>query len=136
MTVRETVYQALSTDTELQALGGAAGVEVWNIEAIDNPERGKPFVVTAWSTTPRPVHSGARRRDLIVWAHDEGGDYSRIDAILERVRQILVGMIHQGGISQVDWEGASGDLYDDGFRTITRNSGFRVIGADGRELTA
>lgn len=135
MTTREAVYTLLSTDPQLQALA-PGGVEVWNVEAIDNPERGKPFIVTAWASTPRPVFTAARSRELTVWAHDEGGDYSRIDAILERVRQILVGIVHQGGISQVEWSGASGDLYDDGFRTITRNSGFRVIGADGRELTA
>jgi hypothetical protein len=131
VTVRETVFSILTTDEELQALG-ITEATVWSIEAADNPDRGKPFVVIAWSTVPRPQHTAARRRDLVVWAHDEGGDYSRIDAILERVRQLLVGTVHQGGITQVDWEGASGDLYDDGFRTITRNSGFRVIGADGR----
>lgn len=135
MTVRETVFTLLTTDSELTDLGITAD-SVWNIEALDNPDRRKPFVVTAWSTTPRPQHPGARRRDLLVWAHDEGADYTRIDAILERVRQILVGITDQGGITQVDWEGASSDLYDDGFRTITRNSGFRVIGADGREPTA
>ncbi len=131
-TARETVYAALTTDAELSS-EGITGDSVWGIESVDNPERGKPFLVLSWSTTPRPAFAAARRRDLLVWAHDEGGDYSRIDRILERVRQILVDLIDQGGVTQVDWEGASGDLYDDGFRTITRNSGFRVIGADGRE---
>lgn len=134
MTVRETVFTLLTTDAELQAEGIDVD-SVWNIEAVDNPDRGKPFLVTAWAEVPRPTHPAARRRNLLVWAHDEGGDYSRIDRILERVRQLLVGTVHQGGITQVDWEGASGDLYDTGFRTITRNTGFRVIGADGREQT-
>lgn len=134
MTARETVYALLTTDEQLINLGIHADT-VWNIEAVDNPERGKPFLVTAWGTTPRPPFQAARSRELTVWAHDEGADYLRIDAILERVRQLLEGLTDQGGITQVDWEGASGDLYDGGFRTITRNFGFRVIGADGRERT-
>jgi hypothetical protein len=132
VTAREAVYSLLTGDAELQSLG-ITEASVWNIESVDNPARVKPFVVTAWADVPRPTHPAARRRNLLVWAHDEGGDYSRIDSILERVRQLLTGVTHFGGITQVDWEGASGDLYDDGFHTITRNSGFRVIGADGRE---
>lgn len=132
MTIRETVYSLLATDTELQALD-PAGIEVHNVEAMDNPERRKPFLVTAWAEDP-PVFGRPGRRSLTVWAHDEPADYTRIDDMLERVRILLVGLIHEGGISQVMWEGASGDLYDDGFHTITRNSGFRVNSGNG-ELT-
>lgn len=132
MTMRETIYTLLTTDTELATLGIAIG-SVWNIEAVDNPDRGTPFVVTAWAEQPRTAGNGwatTHRRDVLIWAHDTGGDYSRIDRILERVRILLVDLIHEGGISQVDYSGASPDLYDDGFRTITRNYGFRVIGTD------
>lgn len=130
MTIRETVYTLLTTDDVLIAEGIGPG-EVWNIESVDNPERGKPFLVTAWAEQPRTTGWATRhRRDLAVWAHDEGGDYSRIDRLLERVHVLLVGTVHQGGISQVDYSGGSPDLYDDGFHTITRNYGFRIIGAD------
>lgn len=127
MTIRETIYSAITTDPQLQALK-IDSTSVWNIESVDNPARGKPFLVTAWADD-RNVWGRPGRRDLLVWAHDEGGDYARIDAILERVRILLVAMIHQGGVTLVEFTGGSPDLYDDGFRTITRNYGFRVIGS-------
>lgn len=127
MTIRETIYSAIQNDAELQAI--APGVEVWNIEAVDNPERQKPFLVTAWADD-RGRFGRPGRRDLLVWAHDDGGDYSLIDRMLERVRKLLVAMIHQEGVTLVEYTGSSPDLYDIGFRTITRNYGFRVIGAD------
>lgn len=124
MTMRETVYALLSTDSELIALG-INDTTVYNIEAPDNPDRQTPFIVTAWAnSSPRAAIRGPR--DMLVWAHDHGGDYTRIDAILSRVQELLVAIVHQGGISQIAWTGDSSDLYDDGFRTITRNSGFRV----------
>jgi hypothetical protein len=105
--------------------------DIGSIEAVDNPERHKPFLVIAWAEQPLTASwSIRRRRDLLVWAHDDSADYGRIDRILSRVHDLLVGTIHQGGISQVRYTGASGDLYDDGFHTITRNYGFRVIGTD------
>ena len=126
MTARETIYALLSTDLELADLGIAED-DIYNIEAVDNPERGKPFLVTAWADGP-PVFGGRGRRDLLVWVHDDSADYARIDAVLERVRTLLVGIVHEGAISQVAFTGGSPDLYDDGFRTITRNYGFRVNG--------
>lgn len=135
MTIREDLYGFLALD-----VAGGAGTlgedltvdDIWNIEAVDNPDRQKPFLVIAWADQPPGPGSWAtrHRRDLLVWAHDDSEDYLRIDRILERVRTLLEGITHQGGISQVMYSGASPDLYDDGFRTITRNYGFRVIGAD------
>lgn len=137
MTRRETVYAILAEDVVLDEPGtlmaeGLQTDDVWNIEAIDNPERRKPFLVIAWAENPTATASWsrARRRDLLVWAHDDSADYLRIDRILERVKSLLVGTVHRGGVSQVLFQGGSADLYDDGFRTITRNYGFRVIGTD------
>lgn len=126
MTLREGVYSLLSTDELLEAEGITAD-DIWNIEAVDNPERQKPFIVTAWADD-RVTFGGRGSRELLVWAHDDSADYSRIDRILERVRILLVGIVHEQGISQVAFTGGSPDLYDDGFRTITRNYGFRVNG--------
>lgn len=136
MTIREDVYTVLSVDAETGILSteGLTPDDIWNIESVDNPERRKPFLVTAWADNPTPganaSWSTGRRRDLLVWAHDEGADYARIDRLLDRVKELLMALVHQGGISQVMFTGGSGDLYDDGFHTITRNYGFRVIGTD------
>lgn len=128
MTIREQVYATLTNDAQLQA-DGIGPDTVWNIEAPDNPDRGKPFVVTAWAESP-PVFGRRHRRELLVWAHDDSADYARIDRILNRVQELLVALVHEGGVTVVDFTGGSPDLYDDGFHTITRNYGFRVIGAD------
>lgn len=134
MTARTTVYATLTQDGPDEGTLLDLGItddDVWNIEAVDNPERRKPFLVTAWADQPRTGWGASRSRDLLVWAHDDSADYERIDAILERVKKLLLDIVHQGGVSQVMFTGGSGDLYDDGFRTITRNYGFRVIGGSG-----
>lgn len=69
-----------------------------------------------------------------IWVHDRGGDYGRIDAALERIYGTLDGAEHvqeQDGsaeLIQATWNSTSGDLYDPGFRTITKNSSYRLVG--------
>lgn len=71
-------------------------------------------------------------QSLAIWAHDERGDYSRIDEILERSRTILVEAEHVLGedaviLTSADYMASSDDLWDDGYRTITRYSTFRTL---------
>lgn len=76
------------------------------------------------------------RRDLQVWAHDEPGDYSVIDDLLNRVRIVLTAVeayqVTDGKwISCITWQGDSEDLYDDGPGTIVRNGSYIVTGSGG-----
>lgn len=76
------------------------------------------------------------RRELTVWAHDRSGDYSIIDALLNRCRVVLGAiashsMIDGNWITCIEWTGDSEDGYDDGPGTITRNSTYIIIGSGG-----
>jgi hypothetical protein len=65
--------------------------------------------------------------------HDEPGDYTRIDEILYRVKSLLPTLDGQsnglGHVVSIEWTGDSEDLADDGHGTITRNTGFSLVGS-------
>lgn len=129
---RAAVYALLVGDTELSALGIDAGV-VYSHHGTDDPPR-KPFVILRWEETlPKwGLRNTPGKQVLTVWAHDQSGSYARINLILRRVREILSGSFHITGsdgwvLTQADWRGDSADLWDDGFRTITRNSAYDIV---------
>jgi hypothetical protein len=70
----------------------------------------------------------------VIWIHDRGADYSKIDAGLSAVSGTLDGaeqVSEQDGSAELiraEWTSTSGDLFDPGFRTITKNSSYRLIG--------
>lgn len=91
-----------------------------------------PFIVHRWGTIVKGI--GASKRQYVdIWAHDRNRDYVRIDAIMKRVETLFnaVGAedAAEGWITQIDWQGSSSDLRDDGYDTVTRNSTFLVIGS-------
>lgn len=131
MGARESVYGLLTGDSILSARLAipaplAPSDVIFSGNAIDSPES-KPFVVLRWEERTR-TFDGIGARILTIWAHDLSGDYTRVDSILKRIRDLFYAVEHLGPVSQIFWDGDSGDLYDTGFETITRNSGFRVIG--------
>lgn len=91
-----------------------------------------PFAVLVFGTTS-PGMGRVRRRTVTVWIHDEPGDYTRIDRILEGVSGTLDGAEHVTNgdgteLMSASWQATSGDLVDGGFRTITRNATYTLIG--------
>jgi hypothetical protein len=65
-----------------------------------------------------------------VWAHDEPGDYGRIDQILRAVEEELLGPISLENGVRCRLDARSADLADDSFGTITRNSAFTIVGKE------
>jgi hypothetical protein len=65
--------------------------------------------------------------------HDQPGDYTKIDAIIYRLRSLIPSLVPsrdtQGWLQGVVWEGDSEDLTDDGHRTIARNTSFTLVGS-------
>jgi len=129
---RAAVYSLLVGDTELSALGITAST-IFASNAVDTVTA-SPFLVLRWEEqTARWGIANQRGKQLLtVWAHDRTGDYSRINAILKRVETILTLALHVPGtdgmtLTQCEWRGESSDLYDDGFKTITRNSAYDVV---------
>lgn len=145
MTVREHIYNLITTDTQLNALGiNAASTFTGN--TLDTPQI-RPFCVLRWSLVNpglRQTREGGglnefpvNQRILQVWVHDEwnAGDYTRIDRSLFRLRTLLTSV--EGAftgepgtrLTAINWEGDSEDLSDDMMRTITRNAQFRLTGS-------
>lgn len=93
----------------------------------------RPFINLQWSEN-NPGLGPMTRRSLVVWVHDEPGDYARIDAILLRIRAIFTGLeaaqAPEGGwLNSVRWETDSGDLRDETRGTILRTSTYLLIGS-------
>lgn len=95
----------------------------------DTPPR--PFAeIRFGGTFPGMAH--ITRRRLEVWIHDDEGDYGRIDKIIGLLKKVLDGAEHVQGedseLIRASWVGDSTDLYDDGYRTNTKSTGFDVVG--------
>jgi hypothetical protein len=126
---RAAIYTALKSDPTLESL--APGYGCYPNNSVDTPPEDQ-FLILRWlDKTPGPV-KGRGPVSLQVWAHDHSGSYTVIDQMLKRVSDILLAMVQVDGgdghtVTCVDWTGESQDLYDDGFRTITRNAAFTVV---------
>jgi hypothetical protein len=137
--IREIVWNSLRGDTVLNALGIAAdGSNIHQADSVDTLPV-KPAMVIRWGDITDPVGErgatawvGGGTQTLQVWAHDDLGDFDRIDKILTRVRTVLSGLVAVQGTTpgqtliQADWVGDSQDFRDDGYRTITRHSDWRI----------
>lgn len=123
-----------AVQTALLAAPGLPAGQSWAANALDTPTA-YPFIVHRWEETS-PAFGLIGTETLRVWVHDEVGDYARINTLLEWVKMTLTAMTHVAGsdgriVTQIDWTGDSGDLYDDGWKTISRNAGFRVVSRAG-----
>jgi hypothetical protein len=93
----------------------------------------RPFVNLQWSETT-PGMSYVRKRSLVVWVHDEPADYTRVDAIVKKVRTTLeslaASMVDTGGwFHSATWLTDSSDLRNDERGTILRTSTYSVVGS-------
>jgi hypothetical protein len=133
---RTYLQSVLKADAALATIGtlGSLGLDSEALYAAESADDVTvfPFLTHRWG----PVTKGygeSVRQSVDIWVHDRNEDYVRIDAILKRVKAILIAVVGahtaEGWITQIDYEGSSPDLRDDGYDTITRNSTFTVIGS-------
>lgn len=99
----------------------------------EQPE--KPFGVfrIAMSSPGVTARSSSRPVSLEVWVHDNPGDYTRIDGMLNRIEAVFDSVVHASAvegesISQAQFMSRSPDLNDDGFDTICRMTNYTLIG--------
>jgi hypothetical protein len=129
--MRALIYGALVNDSVLNGLG----INSENSFAIDvDTPQTRPFLQIRWGLNEIGLkNTVVSRRTLTVWVHDEPGDYTRIDEILYRVKSLLPTLDGQsnglGHVVSIEWTGDSEDLADDGHGTITRNTGFSLVGS-------
>lgn len=128
MTVESGVFTLLSSS---DALATAAGVLLADLPShvirsgavIDPPV---PFLAIRWEEPAMTGRLGAY--GLTLRAHDRDLSYDRISAMLNAAKKVLTAVVHQQGITQVDWRGRSPDLADDGYKTLTRFDTYVVLG--------
>ena len=128
--MRALIRSAILGDPTLAGLGVvSAGVLAGD---VDTPQV-KPWLNLRWSiTSPGLAH--VTRRGLVIWVHDQPGDYeARIDPIIRQLKVVLTaleGVAHPYGyLTTVEWTGDSEDLVDDGHGTITRTTSFSLVGS-------
>lgn len=128
MTARAAIYNLLSSDSQLLALGVE---EVYASNSIDTPEE-NIFLVLRGETGESRAYGSRAVEHLTVWVHSKDRDYSTLDLILKRVKTLLGSAVHLAGsdgwtLTQADWRSDSADLVDGGFHTITRYSDFAIV---------
>jgi hypothetical protein len=128
--MRELIRSTIIADATLISLG-ITGPDSFAVD-VDTPAE-RPFLQLRWGQNNIGLDV-VTRRNLVIWVHDEPGDYSvKIDPILFRLRALLPtleGMNNGlGHVVAVEWTGDSEDLADDGHQTITRNTSFSLVGS-------
>jgi len=129
MPARAALYDLLSADPELQALGLEA---VYPKGAVDTPPETVWLVITHDPRTPAFGNRGSER--VSFWVYDRGSqDYAKaIDPIIERVKRILSDATHVSGsdgatLTTATWAGDGPDLMDVDVNALTRWTDFTVV---------
>lgn len=91
----------------------------------------RPFAVIRYGPTNIGL-ADIKRAEVTLWVHDELGDYTRINKVLDLLYARLNGQEHvadsESEIIMIEWLSTSGDLFDPGYRTLTRNITFNLVG--------
>ena len=127
--MRRLFYNWLTTSP---ALSSQVPVDRWVARGtLEQRPDTVPFVVYVIGLQDRGI-GNVRRTTVELWVHDEVGDYTRIDDVLDSVEDRMEELENLEGfgyrILTAEWQGRSGDLSDDALRTSTRNASFRVVG--------
>lgn len=129
------LHELLSHDDELTALG-ITPTRIKELQSIDKrPFDSGHWLITNWLDQDYHPALGVGPRDLQIWVHaprERSRNYRPIDAILNRIDAIYRGVEHEIGtdgvrVSCVRKAGRSGNLHDEAWDTITRNSTYGVL---------
>lgn len=129
--MRAALREMLLNDEAIRALGFDHPESILNAQGVDTPGF-RPFIVIRWQNVI-PAFGMVGQQSVAIWVHDEPGDYARIDDTIVRINYLCSNLVHQEGsdgstISAMTWRGDSDDLFDDGYKTITRNTSFSAAG--------
>ena len=104
MTIRETLYEALSGSSEIQAIVDDRVFSQYETVPA------APFLVIRLSNSlaERPIP--AEKGFIHIWAHDVPGDYTIIDQLLKEARLVLEALPNEGELIQIVWLECSSDL--------------------------
>lgn len=139
---RDVVYASIIADPDLNNLGLDASSVFPNYSSDERPPGQGPFAILRWEDQPYTSgpfgeSAGLRRgaRHLTIWVHipkQTSTDFTRIDAILDQIDLVLAPLEQVDGadgytLTCITPTGRGADLRDEGFDTIVRNAGYRVL---------
>jgi hypothetical protein len=127
--LRVIIFQALRSDPFIAETVGDRIVQRGSWDAEDGTVEPieVPYLVYSMSDEAQhgPSAMRATRRYLMVWAHDEPGDYGLyVDPLLDRVKEVLVDLPQQGKFMDCRFLLKSPDLWDDMLKHIVRYDRF------------
>ena len=127
---RAAIYTIIKTDATLSTTYQLD--DVYSFQGVDTPTPDKPFIVARWGTTEPGATFGRGPARLELWVYDRPADYTRIDAIIARIKTLLTNAVHVAGtdgytLTQATWMGESEDLYDDVYERIVKTTSFTVV---------
>jgi hypothetical protein len=126
--MRALIRQTLVNDAALASHGLMASAIV---SGVADSMQHRPFINLRFGDD-NPGLGPITRRNLVVWVHDEPDDYTRIDAILLRVRAVLEllngATVEGGNVMQIHWQTSSSDLADTDRGTILRTATYQIVG--------
>jgi hypothetical protein len=123
-TPRIITAQALKGSAELVAI---VGNRVFSASAV-NKQMKRPLVTIRSHTDFPAVRNVGQRGYIQVWAHDDPGDYERIDQILDLSRTAIEAVqpsVVLGPFLEARWIETGVDLRDDVMESITRYMRFQ-----------
>jgi hypothetical protein len=128
MTARAAVHSLIQGDSVITQDLGVGGV--YAAESVDTPPE-ELVIVIRWLETEKAFGTTGPT-PLQIWVHDTQRDYGRITDVLKRLKDLLPATIHLPGedgwtLSTAEWRGESRDLYDDGYKTVTRYAEFSAV---------
>lgn len=130
------IYEKLSTDTYLTTQCGITASRVVELQSVDQrPFDDGAFIVVNWQESSSYGVLEKAPRVMTIWVHsplDRGRDYRVIDKVLNRIDGILIPIEQLKGtdnvrVTCINKVGRSGNLIDDGWKTIARNATYRVL---------
>lgn len=145
---RAAVFDALVNSAALNDLGIDENSVFHNYNLEQRPiSYAGPFVILRWETSDPPVFRDSDAGDvkspmrLTIWANypvEMTNDFARLDNVLDLCDSALAGLRDTEGtdgytVTHVRAMGRSSDLQDDGFQTITKNSGYEVLARRSKE---
>jgi len=134
--VRVWLYDTLHNAPALQGYYNnlpLVNLDVFPRESLHDTVQRKPFIVYGLGNDTNEQLSEdknhkAHRQFFQVWIHDDGGDYTRIDDLVEIVVNLLQGQAAPSyDITNVHWLETSQEFSDQTFNTLFRYIRFQAI---------
>ena len=122
MNVRSWFFGLVDADATLD---GLVGDRIYPSNTVFTVPPTPYMVYKVSSLTPRIAT--ALNTQLQVWAHDEPGDYTTIDDILARVKEVLESQGNSGDFLSAEWLDGSEDGFDDATGTIMRYDRYTIV---------